>query len=123
MANSQSSSTRYEYATVDTKPSAAGYGTKAISIIDKVKKGTVFFSIRESESDSSGASDTSNIVVRLQFHCPGDAGWQDYKLTSGQTLEAGHRIAINDTARDVTWRGWVNDNDYVNGKVTFGFDW
>lgn len=121
MANSQGSDIRHEYATVDTKPAAAGYGTKVLSI--GRKKGPVYFSIRESEADSSGASDTSNIVVRLQFHCPGDAGWQDYKLTGGQSLEAGHRIAINDMARDVTWRAWVNDNDYVNGKVTFGFDW
>lgn len=128
MANSQSSGTYYEYATVDTQPTAAGYGTKEISpqeICGKRKAGAscVYFSIRESEADSSGASDTSNIKVNLQFHCPGDAGWQDYKLINGTVLDVGHRIAITDKGRGVIWRGWVKDNDFGSGKVTFGFDW
>jgi hypothetical protein len=126
MANSQSSGTCYEYATVDTKPGLAGYGTQEIGIreLRRTKKiDKVFFSIREYESDSSGASDTSDVTVNLQFKCPGDLGWQNYKLVNGLPLEAGHRIAILDTAAGVRWRGWVNDNDFVSGKVTFGFDW
>lgn len=127
MANSQSSGTRYEYATVDTAPGAAGYGTQEISLreLKKTKKTTdrVYFSIREYEADSSGASDTSVITVNLQFKCTGDLGWQDYKLLNGQTIDVGHRFAILDDAADVRWRGWVKDAGYVSGKVTFGFDW
>jgi len=111
---------------VDTKPGLAGYGTQEISIreLRRTKKiDKVFFSIREYESDSSGASDTSDVTVNLQFKCPGDLGWQNYKLVNGLPLKAGHRIVILDTAAGVRWRGWVNDNDFVSGKVTFGFDW
>jgi hypothetical protein len=128
MANSKSSDTFHEYATVDTSPGAAGYGTNEISLRElktKLKKiaDRVYFSIRESESDSSGASDTSNITVNLQFKCAGDAGWQDYKLLNGQTILTGHRFAITDMGAEVRWRGWVKDNDFNGGKVTFGFDW
>jgi len=126
MANSRSSSATHEYATVDTKPGSAGYGTAEISIRKlRKEKGVekIFFSIREYESDSSGASDTSVITVNLQFKCTGDLGWQDYKLVNGTTIDVGHRFAIFDTAADVLWRGWVKDNDFGSGKVTFGFDW
>jgi len=126
MANSKSSGERYEYATVEEATGAAGYGTNEVSIrhLQKTEKiNKVFFSIREYESDSSGASDTSDVTVRLQFKCPGDLGWQDYKFLNGATLDVGHRFAIADTGADVLWRGWVKDNDYRSGKVSFGFDW
>ncbi len=128
MANSRSSDTFHEYATVDTKPGAAGYGTEEISLRElKSKKrmisDRVYFSIREAEADSSGASATSDITVNLQFKCAGDVGWQDYKLLNGQTLAAGHRFAITDMAAEIRWRGWVKDDDFRDGKITFGFDW
>lgn len=123
MANSKSSGEFYEYATVDTALGAAGYGTQEISLreLKKTKKTTdrVYFSIREYEADSSGASDTSAITVNLQFKCTGDLGWQDYKLLNGQTIDVGHRIAILDDAADVRWRGWVKDNGYTSGKNNF----
>lgn len=128
MANSRSSDTFHEYATVDTKPGASGYGTEEISLRElKSKKkmitDRVYFSIREAEADSSGASATSDITVNLQFKCAGDVGWQDYKLLNGQTLVVGHRFAITDMAAEIRWRGWVKDDDFRDGKITFGFDW
>lgn len=126
MANSRSSGEFYKYATVDTNPGAEGYWTEEISIRflkKKLKVEKVFFSIREFEADSSEASDTSDVTVRLQFKCPGDAGWQDLYRNSGSGNLVGERIAIEDTAANVLWRAGVKDGDYVSGKVTFGFDW
>lgn len=126
MANSRSSGINYEYATVDTKPNADGYWTKPISIGYLVKDRRITgvnFSVRETEADSSAASETSNITVSLQFKCPGDAGWQNYKTQSGNTVDVGNRILIRDTGRDVFWRAGVKDNDYVSGSLVFGFDW
>jgi hypothetical protein len=126
MANSKSSGNNYEYATVDTNPGASGYWTNEVSIrhLQKTtKRGSIFFSIREYEADSSQASDTSVATVKLQFKCEGDLGWQDYKLVSGVALEAGHRITINDTGAGVRWRAGVKDGGFTSGKVIFGFDW
>lgn len=128
MANSKDSGTHHEYATVDTAPGAAGYGTEEISLRElktKSKKifDRVYFSIREYEADSSGASATSDITVNLQFKCKNDPGWQDYKLINGQTITTGHRFAITDMAAETRWRGWVKDDGFGGGKVIFGFDW
>jgi hypothetical protein len=126
MANSKISGEYKEYATVDTNPTSAGYWTEEVSIRalqKRLKIDRVFFSIREAEADSSGASDTSVATVRLQFRCEGDAGWQDYKFVGGQALEAGHRIAILDIGNGVRWRAGVTDWGFSSGKVTFGFDW
>ena len=73
MANAQSSGVFKEYATVDTAPSGTelGYWTNEVCLRDKQKDGLVrtrmYFSIRENETDSSGASDTSTMTVALQF--------------------------------------------------------
>jgi len=128
MANSKSSTVFHEYATVDTSPGEAGYGTNEVSLRElRTKKkriqDRVYFSVRETEADSSEASDTSSVNVRLQFKCKDDVGWQDYKFLNGATITAGCRFAITDMAAEIHWRGWVNDDDYVSGSVVFGFDW
>lgn len=129
MANSKSSGDYKEYATVDTQPSGSelGYWTNEVCLRDKVNDGTakgkMYFSIREFETDSSGASDTSSMTITLQFKCDGDAGWQDYLDFAGSTLAVGNRLIIEDTAAGVRYRAGVKDGDFISGKITFGFDW
>jgi hypothetical protein len=129
MANSRSSGDYKEYATVNTQPSGAqlGYWTNEVCLRDKIKKGLakdkMFFSIRESESDSSQASDTSVITVTLQFKCDGDVGWQDYKDLNEAELVVGNRLTIEDIGAAVRWRAGVKDGNYTSGELTFGFDW
>jgi hypothetical protein len=126
MANSKSSGEFYEYATVDTNPDSDGFWTNEISIRYKRRKSKiegVVFSIREYEPDSSGASDTSVATVSLQFKCPGDLGWQDYKPLDGSTFAVGNRIFLEDVSAGVVWRAGVKDGDFSSGSITFGFDW
>ena len=126
MANSRTSGEFKEYATVDTLPVGLGYFTNALDVrkMWKDKKiSRIYFSIREEEADSSGASDTSAITVTLQFQCEGDAGWQDYVPLDGSALAVGNRVAIEDVGVAVWWRAGVKWNDYTSGSITFGFDW
>ena len=129
MANSRSSGQFKEYATVDTQPSGAtlGYWTNEVCLRDKqndgVAKEKMYFSIRENESDSSGASDTSSMTVTLQYKCDGDAGWQNYVPLDGSALAVGNRLVIEDTGAAARWRAGVKDGDYTSGSLTFGFDW
>jgi len=125
MANSKSSDNNYEYATVDTKPTSAGYFTKEIDVRDILKTNKkIFFSIRESAADISAApSELSTITVVLQFKCPGDAGWTDYISLDGSTLAIGNRLQLDDYGAGVLWRAGVRDDEYTSGSVTFGFDW
>jgi hypothetical protein len=129
MANGRSSGSFKEYATVDTQPSGAdlGYWTNEVCLRDKVNDGAakdkMWFSIREYETDSSGASDTSAMTVTLQFKCDGDLGWQDFVDFAGNALVVGNRLIIEDTGAAVRYRAGVKDGDYTSGKITFGFDW
>lgn len=129
MANSKSSGTYKEYATVDTAPSGAelGYWTNEVCLRDKVNEGSakdkMYFSIRENDSDSSGFSETSSMTVVLQFKCAGDAGWQNYLDLAGSEIAVGNRLVIEDTGAAVRWRAGVEDGGYTSGSLTFGFDW
>ena len=127
MANSRSSGTNYEYATVDRRPTSAGYFTNSICPRDKHRVGKVskiFFSIREASADiSANPSALSTITVGLQFKCEGDAGWTDFVDLAGGTLAIGNRIALDDMGAGVHWRAGVVDDAYTSGSVTFGFDW
>ena len=126
MANRRSSGSFKEYATVDTHPTGLGYYTNSVDprALRKVnKENRVNFSIREFESDSSDASDTSSMTVTLQFKCEGDAGWQDYVPLDGSALAVGNRVAIEDSGAAVLWRAGVHEFEYTSGSITFGFDW
>jgi len=128
MANSRTSGPFKEYATVDTAPvdSELGYFTGEVDL-RKIRKEKgerqVYFSIREYEEDSSGASDTSAMTVTLQFQCEGDAGWQDYVPLDGSALAVGNRVSIEDSGAAVKWRAGVKWYEYTSGSITFGFDW
>jgi hypothetical protein len=125
MSNTRSSGNNYEYATVDTKPTSAGYFTKEIDVRHVVKLNKkLFFSIREAAADISAApSALSTVTVVLQFKCPGDAGWTDYIDLAGSTLAIGNRVQLDDNGTGVLWRAGVRDDEYTSGSVTFGFDW
>ena len=128
MANSRSSGSYHEYATVDTAPSGLelGYWTNAVSLREKAKTHKIdkmFFSIREQEADSSEASDTSVATVVLQFRCSDDAGWQDFNYNDDTALKAGDRVIIEDMGAGVSWRAGIKDGGYTSGSMTFGFDW
>ena len=125
MANSRNSGTNYEYATVDTRPTSAGYFTISVNLREKLKRGAtkLFFSIREATADvSANASALSTVTVGLQYRCPGDAGWTDYVDLAGSTLAIGNRVELSDMGL-VDWRAGVVDDNYTSGSVTFGFDW
>ena len=128
MANSRSSGEFKEYATINTAPSGAalGYWTNEVVPRDlkkRLKIEAFYFSIREYESDSSQASDTSSMTVSLQFMCVGDLGWQDYKSLDGASLAVGNRLEITDFGAGARWRAGVKDGDYTSGSITVGFDW
>ena len=128
MANSRSSGTYKEYATVDTLPTATGYYTNEVCLRDKVKAGLtkdkMYFSIRETADDVSEApSALSTVTVALQYKCDGDAGWSDYVDLSGSTLATGNRLTIEDIGAAVRWRAGVRSDEFTSGSVTFGFDW
>ena len=127
MANGRNSTANHEYATVDTRPSSAGYFTNEVDVRllsknDKVKK--IFFSIRETNADISAApSALSTVTVVLQYKCSGDAAWTDFIDLAGSTFAIGNRVLLDDCAADVRWRAGVRDDEYTSGSVTFGFDW
>jgi len=126
MANSRDSGIFHEYATVDEAPIGLGYFTNPVNPREHKqirKEGRLYFSIREEDADSSAQSDTSDITVTLQFRCPGDAGWQDYRPLDGSEIATGNRLMIEDSGVDVHWRAGVLDGDHQGGSVTFGFDW
>ena len=126
MANSRDSSTFHEYATVDTAPTLLGYFTNTVdprASRQIRKEGRIYFSIREEDADSSAQSDISDIQVTLQFRCPGDAGWQDYRPLDGSEIATGNRLIIEDSGEGVLWRAGVLDGAHQGGSVTFGFDW
>ena len=123
-----SSDTYKEYVTIDEQPSGdtLGYWTNEVDPRELQKKKNVkkiYFSIREYETDSSQASDTSSMTVSLQFKCDGDLGWQDYVSLDGSELAMGNRLVMEDFAANVKWRAGVKDGDYTSGSVTVGFDW
>ena len=125
MANSRSSGTNQEYATVDTRPTSAGYFTNNVNLREKGKRGVtkMFFSIREASGDiSANPSALSIITVGLQFRCPGDVGWTDYIDLAGSSIAIGNRVILEDSGL-VEWRAGVVDDNYTSGSVTFGFDW
>lgn len=126
MANSRSSDSNHEYAKVDSNPGYAGYFTNPFCPRDKVKTGSnkVFFSVRDATADVSAApSALSDVIVGLQFKCPGDLDWTDYVPLDGSELAIGNRVALEDMGAGVIWRAGVVDDGYVNGSVVFGFDW
>ena len=110
MANSQTSSNFYEYATVNVAPPAAGYASEAVDTraLRKLSVERIFFSIRGS----------GQATVTLQFKCPGDSGWTDYADYNSST-----RKLIHAGAADMEWRAIVKSGAYVSGEVTFGLDW
>ena len=125
MANTRSSGTNHEYATVDTTPTSAGYFTNSVNLREKMSRGIIklFFSIREASADISAApSALSTVTVSLQFKCPGDAGWTDYVDFAGADLAIGNRVILDDMGL-VEWRAGVVDDNFTSGSVTFGFDW
>ena len=105
--NSQSSGSRYEYATVDSDAPAAGYWTNEVNPKRK-SQNQVYFSVRGSGS----------MTVTLQFICPGDATWTDYATYTAVT-----RLKVEGAAAGVRWRAGVKDADWSSGSLTFGFDW
>lgn len=125
MANSRSSGNNYEYATVDTLPTSAGYFTNEIDSRHIIKLGAkLFFSIRETDADISAApSALSTVTVRLQYKCKGDSGWTVFVPLDGSTFAIGNRVEIEDNGNGVLWRAGVASDEYTSGSVTFGFDW
>ena len=125
MANSRSSGDNYEYATVDTLPTSAGYFTKSIDARHKLKRNDkLFFSIREAAADVSAApSALSSVTVVLQFMCPGDSAWSDFVPLDGSSFAIGNRVEIEDRGAGVQWRAGVRSDEYTSGSVRFGFDW
>ena len=127
MANSRSSGDNKEYATVDTRPTSAGYFTNAVDVrlLRKNKKvDKLYFSIREATADiSANPSALSTITVVVQFKCDGDAGWTDYVPLGGESFAIGNRLALDDFGAAVHWRAGVVDDGFTSGSVTFGFDW
>jgi hypothetical protein len=124
MANEKSSSTNKLYATVDTDPEADGYFTDILDpreLMKTNKVSKVFFSIREAGDTQS--VDASVITVVLQFKCDGDDRWQTYVPLDGSSLAIGNRIALEDFGANVKWRAGVENDGYISGSVTFGFDW
>ena len=130
MANSRASASNYEYATVDTIPDSEGYFTNEICPRDIIKAGTcigqkIFFSVRETEADSS-AEPSSNAVINvlLEFKCPGDTEWTEYNpIDTASSLDVGNRFPIEETAAGVLWRAGVSSIGFSSGALTFGFDW
>jgi hypothetical protein len=129
MANSRNSKEYCEYATVDTKPTSAGYFTNPIcprTIVSggKTIGGKIYFSIRETESDISAApSALSSVTVVLQYKNPDDEAWTDFVPLDGSSLAIGNRVLIEESANGVLWRAGVASDGFTSGSVTFGFDW
>jgi len=110
MANAKQSDNYYEYVSVDTAPSSAGYFTEEVNIREQ-RKGYVFFSIR-------GASGSTVVV---QYKCEGDSAWTTYKeYTSG---DEENRFVIEGGGANVLWRAGIEEGGYSSGTVNLGFDW
>jgi len=117
MANSKSSGEYYQYATVDADPSASGYWTNSVGIRG-LKVDKIYFSIRETEDNSSASVAT----VTLQFKCPGDDIWTNF-VDDNLSLAIGNRLEIADNGA-IVWRAGVAATaDFTSGSITFGFDW
>ena len=102
----------YHYAIVDTAPAAAGFPCTEINPREQkigIGSNRIYFSVR----DNPGAA-----LVTLQFKCPTDSNWSDHS-----TYNTNARKQIIESAVDVRWRAIVKQGDYINGAVTFGFDW
>jgi hypothetical protein len=114
MANSRSTGSYKEYATVNTAPGASGYFTNSINprqIEDKKGGRDVFFSVRDSGT-------AANMVITIQFKHETDSDWTDYGNTA-----AVQRQVLEDKGAGIFWRAGVKDGDYTDGSLTFGFDW
>jgi hypothetical protein len=94
MANAQASSDRYETATIDTAPAAAGYWTKPVSMSAKRTRALWF-----------DFTNTGTATVTLQFKATGDTGFTDYD--TDDVYVAGSRYIIDDSASGTQWRAGV----------------
>jgi len=109
MANAKTTDDYYQYATVDTDPTSAGYYTNAVGIRQLKGVEEIYFSIRGS----------GQMNVTLQFKCPGDSGWTDYNAYNTSSI----RKKITGGAAGVQWRAGVKEGDRISGECIFGFDW
>lgn len=109
MANTQTSSTRSEQASVDTDPGADGYGCNSVSLPTAGARGKVYFYIK---SIASGAT------ITLQWKKSADTVWYDY-----EDYTAVGRHAIDDNASDVAYRAIVKNAAQGTGTSIFGIDW
>lgn len=116
-ANSRSSDTHHETATVDTAPGASGYATNPIVIRDKMQNQTlghaeVVFAI------TAPAGTIGTMTVTLQYKAKGDAEWSDYPTT----FDTYAHTIIRCNAFEILWRAIVKDDAaYTSGTMTFGF--
>ena len=112
MANSQDSSDFREEATVDTAPGTSGYFTNAINPRQLSKdKGAkeIYYNVRSSDDNT----------VTLQFQLDGETTWYDHSFTSANVVKK-----IVENRAGVRWRAGVKSSaDYLDGSVTFGFNW
>lgn len=108
-ANSQTSRTYREEATIDSAPGASGYWTKAFNIMQRSREGEAFFAI-------TGASWSA--TVTLQFKHKEDAAWTDFS-----TYSTNGRYHIYDTEPKVYWRAGVDNGEYSNGTVNVAIGW
>lgn len=121
MANTKSSTSFHEYATVDNDPggssgsnsSTDGYFTNSINPRQLREKGAkdIYFSVRD-----YGVA--ANMIITIQFRCEGDTDWTDYNETN-----IVQRKVLEDNGVNALWRAGVKDTDFESGKMSFGFDW
>ena len=95
MANSQVTSDRYRYASIDTAPGADGYWSQSVSM-SQVKAGPIWF------SRSGGGTAT----VHLQYKAPWYDGWVDYETDVDLSVD-GTRCILEDMGAGVKWRAGV----------------
>ena len=112
-ANTQTSANtsteRYEEASVDTDPGAAGYGCKPVSI--QYTRGLDAEEMRFYIKSITGAT------VTLQWKRAADASWTDYEDYTEVT-----RKIIRDNSAGMYWRAIVKDDAQGTSSV-FGIDW
>ena len=109
MANTKTSNSNQEYATVDTAPGTGGYWTNEITETGKYQE-KLFFSVRDMGTSFSA-------TVTVQFQPDGDDDWSDYGTYTSNSREV---LEIGTTGNK--WRAGVKEGDYTSGKVRFGFD-
>ena len=114
MANTRTSTTRKEEASVDTDPGASGYGCNPISprgiaksIGEQGKKVCFYIS-----SIASGAT------VTLRWKHKGDASYTEYADYTAVTREQ-----LSDDSVDILYDAIVKDDAQGTGTTVFGFDW